>query len=188
MDDRAADSDQRKKSQPRSRRERRGRRRISRNFVGWNWMPSAARSRLLPPDERLQSLRSAGESRSTRAVRGDQPGKVRGWHSSQSGVLLAQTDLARLLQIVADLEREISDQRSALNVLMNRPARSPLSHRLRSVSDRCACRRKQFGPSHSHAGRKSSARSMLSRPTSATTAGKAAMDSRSGIPCRSPAV
>ena len=46
---------------------------------------------------------------------------------SQSGVLLAQTDLARLLQIVADLEREISDQRSALNVLMNRPAQSPLS-------------------------------------------------------------
>jgi outer membrane protein, heavy metal efflux system len=45
---------------------------------------------------------------------------------SQSDVLLAQTDLARLLQSVADLEREISDQRSALNVLMNRPAQSPL--------------------------------------------------------------
>jgi cobalt-zinc-cadmium efflux system outer membrane protein len=45
---------------------------------------------------------------------------------SQSDVLLAQTDLARLLQTVADLEREISDQRSALNVLMNRPAQSPL--------------------------------------------------------------
>jgi outer membrane protein TolC len=45
---------------------------------------------------------------------------------SQSDVLLAQTDLARLLQTVADLEREISDQRSALNVLMNRPAESPL--------------------------------------------------------------
>jgi len=45
---------------------------------------------------------------------------------SQSDVLLAQTDLARLLQTVADLEREISDQRSALNVLMNRPAQSPI--------------------------------------------------------------
>ena len=45
---------------------------------------------------------------------------------SQSDVLLAQTDLARLLQTVADLEREISDQRSALNVLMNRPAQNPL--------------------------------------------------------------
>jgi outer membrane protein, heavy metal efflux system len=45
---------------------------------------------------------------------------------SQSDVLLAQTDLARLLQTVADLEREISDQRSALNVLMNRPAQRPL--------------------------------------------------------------
>jgi len=45
---------------------------------------------------------------------------------SQSDVLLAQTDLARLLQNVADLEREISDQCSALNVLMNRPAQSPL--------------------------------------------------------------
>jgi len=45
---------------------------------------------------------------------------------SQSDVLLAQTDLARLLQTVADLEREISDQRSALNVLMNRPAQSSL--------------------------------------------------------------
>ena len=45
---------------------------------------------------------------------------------SQSDVLLAQTDLARLLQNVADLEREVSDQRSALNVLMNRPAFSEL--------------------------------------------------------------
>jgi len=45
---------------------------------------------------------------------------------SQSDVLLAQTDLARLLQAVADLEREISEQRSALNVLMNRPAQNPL--------------------------------------------------------------
>jgi outer membrane protein, heavy metal efflux system len=46
---------------------------------------------------------------------------------SQSDVLLAQTDLARLLQTVADLEREISDQRSTLNVLMNRPAQSLLA-------------------------------------------------------------
>lgn len=45
---------------------------------------------------------------------------------SQSDVLLAQTDLARLSQTAADFEREISDQQSALNVLMNRPAHQPL--------------------------------------------------------------
>jgi outer membrane protein, heavy metal efflux system len=45
---------------------------------------------------------------------------------SQSDVLLAQTDLARLSKTIADLEREISDQQSALNVLMNRPAQSAL--------------------------------------------------------------
>lgn len=45
---------------------------------------------------------------------------------SQSDVLLAQTDLARLSQTTADLEREVSNQQSALNVLLNRPAQSPL--------------------------------------------------------------
>jgi outer membrane protein TolC len=45
---------------------------------------------------------------------------------SQSDVLLALTDLARLSQTVADLEREISNQQSALNVLMNRPAHDPI--------------------------------------------------------------
>ena len=45
---------------------------------------------------------------------------------SQSDLLLAQTDVARLLQNVADLERDVSEQRTALNVLMNRPAYSEL--------------------------------------------------------------
>lgn len=45
---------------------------------------------------------------------------------SQSDVLLAQTDLARLSQTSAEFEREISNQQSALNVLMNRPAHDPL--------------------------------------------------------------
>jgi multidrug efflux system outer membrane protein len=46
---------------------------------------------------------------------------------SQSDVLLAEVDLARLSQTTADLEREVSDQQSALNVLMNRPAQNPLA-------------------------------------------------------------
>ena len=45
---------------------------------------------------------------------------------SQSDVLFAQTDLARLTQTSAEFEREITIQQSALNVLMNRPAQSPL--------------------------------------------------------------
>lgn len=46
---------------------------------------------------------------------------------TQSDVLLAETEVAKLLQTQADLEREVSDQESALNVLMNRPAQAPLA-------------------------------------------------------------
>lgn len=46
---------------------------------------------------------------------------------SQSDVLLAQTDLARLSQTSAEFEREITIQQSALNVLMNRPAQNALA-------------------------------------------------------------
>lgn len=45
---------------------------------------------------------------------------------TQGDVLLAETDLARLMEARVDILREVSDQQSALNVLMNRPARSPL--------------------------------------------------------------
>src|SRR6516165_851412 len=41
-------------------------------------------------------------------------------------VLLAQTDLAKLLEARADIQRQISEEQSALNVLMNRPAQAPL--------------------------------------------------------------
>ena len=43
-------------------------------------------------------------------------------------VLLAQTDLAKLLEARADLQRQISEEQSALNVLMNRSAQAPLGH------------------------------------------------------------
>jgi outer membrane protein TolC len=46
---------------------------------------------------------------------------------SQADVLIAQTDLARLAETQAQLEREVSDQESRLNVLMNRPAASTLN-------------------------------------------------------------
>ena len=46
--------------------------------------------------------------------------------ATQSDVLLAQTDLAKLLETRADIQREISEEQSALNVLMNRPAQAPL--------------------------------------------------------------
>lgn len=46
---------------------------------------------------------------------------------SQADVLLAQTDLARLAETQAQFERQVSDQQTELNVLMNRPASSPLS-------------------------------------------------------------
>jgi len=47
---------------------------------------------------------------------------------SQSDVLLAQTDLARLGETKAQFERDVSDQQTQLNVLMNRPASSHLGH------------------------------------------------------------
>ncbi len=47
--------------------------------------------------------------------------------ATQADVLLAQTDSAKLLEAQADIERQISQEQSALNVLMNRPAQAPLS-------------------------------------------------------------
>jgi outer membrane protein TolC len=46
--------------------------------------------------------------------------------ATQADVLIAQTDAARLLEMRADLERQISEAQSALNVLMNRPAQSAI--------------------------------------------------------------
>lgn len=46
--------------------------------------------------------------------------------ATQSDVLTAQTDRARLLEARADIQRQISEEQSALNVLMNRLAQSPL--------------------------------------------------------------
>jgi cobalt-zinc-cadmium efflux system outer membrane protein len=46
--------------------------------------------------------------------------------ATQSDVLLAETDAARLLEQRADIERQISQEQSALNVLMNRAAQAPL--------------------------------------------------------------
>ena len=46
--------------------------------------------------------------------------------ATQADVLIAQTDAAKLLETRADLERQISEAQSALNVLMNRPAQSAL--------------------------------------------------------------
>jgi outer membrane protein TolC len=46
--------------------------------------------------------------------------------ATQADVLIAQTDAAKLLETRADLERQISDAESALNVLMNRTAQSAL--------------------------------------------------------------
>jgi outer membrane protein TolC len=47
--------------------------------------------------------------------------------ATQSDVLLAQTDAAKLLESQADIERQISQEQSALNVLMNRPAQALLA-------------------------------------------------------------
>ena len=44
--------------------------------------------------------------------------------ATQADVLLAQTDAAKLLETQADIERQISQEQSALNVLMNRPAQA----------------------------------------------------------------
>ena len=46
---------------------------------------------------------------------------------SQADVLIAQTDLLRLSETRANLERDLTDQQSMLNVLMNRPARALLA-------------------------------------------------------------
>ncbi len=46
--------------------------------------------------------------------------------ATQSDVLTAQTDAAKLLEARAEIERQISEAQSALNVLMNRSAQAPL--------------------------------------------------------------
>ena len=46
--------------------------------------------------------------------------------ATQADVLIAQTDAAKLQETRADLERQISEAQSALNVLMNRPAQAAL--------------------------------------------------------------
>src|SRR5262245_52500884 len=46
--------------------------------------------------------------------------------ATQADVLIAQTDAAKLLEARADIQRQISEAQSALNVLMNRPAQAPL--------------------------------------------------------------
>jgi cobalt-zinc-cadmium efflux system outer membrane protein len=46
--------------------------------------------------------------------------------ATQADVLTAQTDAAKLQEMRADLERQISEAQSALNVLMNRPAQSAI--------------------------------------------------------------
>jgi outer membrane protein, heavy metal efflux system len=46
--------------------------------------------------------------------------------ATQSDVLLAQTDAAKLLETRADIERQISQEQSALNVLINRTAQARL--------------------------------------------------------------
>jgi cobalt-zinc-cadmium efflux system outer membrane protein len=43
-------------------------------------------------------------------------------------VLLAQTDSAKLLEMRAEIERQISEAQSTLNVLMRRPAQSAVGH------------------------------------------------------------
>jgi len=46
--------------------------------------------------------------------------------ATQADVLIAQTDAAKLLEARSDIERQISEAQSALNVLLNRPAQMPL--------------------------------------------------------------
>lgn len=45
----------------------------------------------------------------------------------QAEVLMAETELVKLLEARRDIERQISDEQSQLNILMNRPAQSPLA-------------------------------------------------------------
>lgn len=53
-------------------------------------------------------------------------GVPRAGDRSQAAELAAQTELGRLLEARTDIERQISDEQSALNVLMGRPAHAPL--------------------------------------------------------------
>lgn len=53
--------------------------------------------------------------------------------ASQSDVLLAETELAKLEEARFDIERQISDALSQLNALLNRPAQSPLPKPARPV-------------------------------------------------------
>jgi cobalt-zinc-cadmium efflux system outer membrane protein len=46
--------------------------------------------------------------------------------ATQADVLIAQTDAAKLLETRADIERQVSEAQSALNVLLNRSAQSSL--------------------------------------------------------------
>ena len=46
--------------------------------------------------------------------------------ATQAEVLIAQTDVAKLLETRADIGRQISEAQSALNVLLNRSAQAPL--------------------------------------------------------------
>jgi outer membrane protein TolC len=46
--------------------------------------------------------------------------------ATQADVLIAETDAAKLLEMRADIQRQISEAQSALNVLMNRQAQSSL--------------------------------------------------------------
>jgi len=52
--------------------------------------------------------------------------KMESGGKSQADVLTAQTELAKLDEAQFDFEREISEERTALNVLLNRPPESPL--------------------------------------------------------------
>ena len=45
---------------------------------------------------------------------------------NQADIFIAESDLAKNLEARIDLERQLSDEQSRLNVLMNRPAQSPL--------------------------------------------------------------
>ena len=47
---------------------------------------------------------------------------------SQADLLTAETELAKVSEQSADIDRDISEQESQLNVLMNRPAQTPFGH------------------------------------------------------------
>ena len=60
---------------------------------------------------------------------------------TQASVLIAETDLVRLAEDRKNLERDLSDAQSQLNVLMNRPARAPLGQ-----AGEVSLRRSRFEP------------------------------------------